>query len=107
MWHKATDERKPSHGLAYGPNVSFTDSAMKHHAGCRERPSLIFAQDGTTPIALVNGFAPNPSKVGAAPSGSCRYAGVDYAYTLIQPLEQEEKTAVKTDDHERPARAVL
>lgn len=84
-WHKAPDD-KGSRGNAYGPLVTFTDSAETLHAGCRERPSLVFGEDGVTPVALVNGFSPNPSHVGKAPSGSCRYSGVDYSYTLVQPL---------------------
>ena len=63
VWHKALDQRG-SRGLAYGPNVTFSDSLDAFQGGCRERPSLIFAKDGTTPIALVNGFSPNPTKVG-------------------------------------------
>lgn len=83
--------------------MSFSDAATLS-AGCRERPSLIFAADGHTPIALVNGFAPNPTKVGAAPSGSCRYAGVDYAYTLVQPLKQADSWTIH-QDHGRERRA--
>ena len=86
VWHKAPDERAPARGLAYGPNVTFSDSPLQLSGGCRERPALIFGKDGVTPIALVNGFSPNPTKVGARPSGSCRYAGTDYAFTLVQPL---------------------
>ena len=80
----------PNHALdAYGPNATFVDAPLIS-GGCRERPSLIFAADGTTPIALVNGFSPNPSKVGATPSGSCRYSGIDYSFTLIQPIATEQ-----------------
>ena len=71
--------------------MSFSDSAATFSAGCRERPSLVFVADGVTPIALVHGFSPNPSKVWAQPtepSGSCRYPNVDYSYTLVQPLRQ-------------------
>lgn len=84
-WQKSVDD-KGSKGLAYGPSVNFSDTATSFSAGCRERPSLIFAADGVTPIALVNGFSPDPSHVGDRPSGSCRYYGVDYSYTLVQPL---------------------
>ena len=73
------------YGRAYGPNASFADAAPLS-GGCRERPSLVFAADGTTPIALVNGFSPDPSKIGARPSGSCRYDGIDYSFTLVQQL---------------------
>eukprot|EP00966_Prymnesium_polylepis_P158088 3654062-Prymnesium_polylepis.1 len=85
-WHLAPNDADPDrYGRAFGPNASFVD-AVPLSGGCRERPSLVFAADGTTPIALVNGFSPDPSKIGATPSGSCRYAGVDYSFTLLQPL---------------------
>ena len=67
--------------------ANFTDGPSVS-AGCRERPSLIFAEDGFTPITLVNGFSPNPSDVGRRPSGSCRYSGVDYSFTLVQPVRR-------------------
>ena len=35
--------------------------------------------------------APSPTHVGDQPSGSCRYAGTDYAFTLVQPLRQRGK----------------
>jgi len=88
-WRKAESE-KGTRGLAYGPVVNFSDSNTIYSAGCRERPSLIFGRN-SIPIALVNGFTPNPSDVGKAPSGSCRYSGVDYSYTLVQPLQQNNE----------------
>ena len=88
-WHVApgVNPNGPDPG-AYNRTVHFTD-APTVQAGCRERPSLLFAADGVTPLALLNGMAPNPGKVGAVPSGSCRYAGIDYCRTLLQPLNQE------------------
>jgi hypothetical protein len=110
---------------AYLGTATFSDRTI--HAGCRERPSLVFAADGVTPIALVhgleeitppipshlilcypipshpischlissecatwqvNGLAPDPFGVNppSGPSGSCRYATHDYAFTALQPL---------------------
>ena len=99
-WRKAPNERG-SRGRAYGPVANFTDGPSVS-AGCRERPSLIFAKDGHTPIALVNGFSPNPADVGKQPSGSCRYDGVDYSYTLVQPLRQRA-SAGKEGNKEGPS----
>jgi hypothetical protein len=75
-------------GDAYRGNITFADAQI--NAGCRERPSLIFSSDGTTPMALLNGMSPDPYgvdiKQGNAASGSCRYPGHDYAFTALQPL---------------------
>ena len=76
-------------GRAYQRRATFTD-APPRDGGCRERPSLIFGTDGA-PIALVNGFDPDPSKVGSTPSGSCRFATIDYSYTLVQPLRRKRR----------------
>eukprot|EP00966_Prymnesium_polylepis_P087296 2020446-Prymnesium_polylepis.1 len=73
-------------GDAYRGRADFSDAII--HAGCRERPSLVFGEDGDTPVALVNGLAPDPFGVDppTGPSGSCRYATHDYAFTSLQPL---------------------
>ena len=41
---------------AYMDEIVFDDGSVVR-AGCRERPSLVFAEDGTTPIALMNGLS--------------------------------------------------
>jgi len=81
-WHTAPGS------MAYNRYANFTDS-QPIASGCRERPSLIFSKNGAIPIALVNGFSPNPSDIGKVPSGSCRYVKVDYSFTLVQPLNQK------------------
>ena len=75
-----------TNGDAYHGAARFSDARLA--AGCRERPSLAFAADGFTPIALLNGLAPDPFGVNppSGPSGSCRYATHDYSFTALQPL---------------------
>ena len=68
---------------AYMDKIVFDDGSVVR-AGCRERPSLVFAEDGTTPIALMNGLSPDPSHVDDQPSGSCRFSETDYAFTSLQ-----------------------
>ena len=73
---------------AFTYNVTYVDGAV-HSFGRRERPHLIFGADGVTPIALLNGLAPDPYGVnppGGGASGSCRYPTHDYAFTALQPL---------------------
>ena len=73
---------------AYTGDITFADVHI--NAGCRERPSLVFERDGTTPMALLNGMSPDPYGVdlqnGSVASGSCRYPGHDYAFTALQEI---------------------
>jgi len=55
---------------AFSTNVSYTDGTSKNFAR-RERPHLVYAADGTTPIALTSAVT---------------YAG-DASYTLLQPID--------------------
>ena len=50
----------------------------------RERPHLVYAEDGHTMLALTNGAAPGPCTQGQKP-----HAGNDYSYTLLQKINQE------------------
>eukprot|EP01043_Picozoa_sp_COSAG02_P084068 COSAG02_NODE_21967_length_768_cov_0.886398_1_plen_122_part_01 len=43
---------------AYKGQIAFDD--VRVNAGCRERPSLVFDSDGTSPVALLNGLSPDP-----------------------------------------------
>ena len=49
----------------------------------RERPHLVFAPDGVTPVALVTGAAPGPF------SSTGRGGRNDYSFTLLQKLNQK------------------
>jgi hypothetical protein len=85
-WHSHGDEH------AYPSWAAFTD-APNQTFDLRERPHLVIAKDGVTPLALTNGAAPNAAwnqrgmwapcifKVG----GDCR----EYSYNLLQAIAQE------------------
>lgn len=59
-------------GWAYGNNATYTDGEV-HTFSRRERPHMLFAPDGTTPLALSTGV---------------QYAGGygDAVFTLVQPI---------------------
>ena len=73
-----------SHGTtdAYPCHAEFEDGS---DAGfmMRERPHLVFAEDGVTPLALTNGAAVGPC------TGMTQGSKNDYSYTLLQKLNQE------------------
>ena len=58
-------------------NVTRTDGLVGHYNG--DRPKLLFARDGTTPIALTNG-------VGAGFPAGAPGMDADQTFTLLQPL---------------------
>ena len=66
---------------AYPCHVEYDDGSS---AGMmmRERPHLVFAEDGHTPLALTNGAAPGPF------TGTGRGGHNDYSFTLLQKLRQ-------------------
>ena len=71
-------------GAAYGNNVSFSDGSF-HAFSRRERPHLLFAEDGVTPIALSTGVQY------AVPQGlRCSISGAatlcDPVMSLVQPI---------------------
>eukprot|EP01064_Diplonema_japonicum_P014473 TRINITY_DN22122_c0_g1_i1.p1 TRINITY_DN22122_c0_g1~~TRINITY_DN22122_c0_g1_i1.p1 ORF type:complete len:365 (+),score=53.71 TRINITY_DN22122_c0_g1_i1:46-1140(+) len=63
------------------------DNKVQHTDGSttalstRERPKVIFAADGHTPIGLSNGVSANPE-----PWGCKDKPGVDWTYTLVVPI---------------------
>ena len=62
---------------AYGGSIEFTDGTVGKFI-MRERPHLVFAADGYTPLALTNGAAPGPMANNTNA----------YSYTLLQKLNQ-------------------
>jgi hypothetical protein len=62
---------------AYPGSVDFTDGTTGFFM-MRERPHLVFGEDGYTPVALTTGVSPGPD------SGN-RNA---YSYTLLQRIHQ-------------------
>ena len=89
MWQKAPGEGNWTDGTgmwvgparAYPRQITFTDAAPIM-LGSRERPSLIFAEDGVTPLALVTGSNPDPQRK------------TDYCVTLLQPINQESSSFI-------------
>ena len=71
-------------GYAYSNAANYSDGSWEVFAR-RERPHLLFAQDGTTPIALSNGV-----QYAAPPDVSCTIGGArtvcDPIFTLVQPI---------------------
>ena len=67
-------------GVAFGRSVTFTDTGAAFDFVRRERPHMVFAKDGTTPVAVTNGvaFADQPAP---APYGT-----ESATYTLLQPV---------------------
>lgn len=67
-------------GVAFGRTVTFTDTGAAFDFARRERPHMVFAKDGTTPVAVTNGvaFANQPAP---AP-----YDTESATYTLLQPI---------------------
>eukprot|EP01064_Diplonema_japonicum_P026915 TRINITY_DN3852_c1_g2_i1.p1 TRINITY_DN3852_c1_g2~~TRINITY_DN3852_c1_g2_i1.p1 ORF type:complete len:381 (+),score=65.11 TRINITY_DN3852_c1_g2_i1:41-1144(+) len=61
-------------------SVPHTDGSVSQMS-TRERPKLIFAVDGHTPIGLANGVSSLPE-----PWGCKTKAGVDWTYTLVAPI---------------------
>jgi hypothetical protein len=76
---------------AYPTYANFSDGSSLTYT-MRERPHLVFADDGT-PLALTTGAAPN-TQHNQLP-GSCRFKiGGDcrtYSYTMLQLLEQDSE----------------
>jgi hypothetical protein len=72
-------------GMAYGNNVSYSDGSWQYFTR-RERPHLLFADDGVTPIALSNGVQY------AVPDVACTIDGAptlcDPIFTLVQRIVQ-------------------
>jgi hypothetical protein len=66
-------------------NVANFSDAPALHMSTRERPHLIFAEDGVTPVALSNGICPVPH---CPPQGAieCKISNNNPTYTLIVPL---------------------
>ena len=63
--------------------VTHVDGTVTH-LSTRERPKLVFADDGYTPIALANGVSSNPE-----PWGCKDKSGVDWTHTLVQPIGKQ------------------
>ena len=63
-------------GIAYTAKTSFTDATAVTFPYV-ERPHLVFAKDGVTPVAVTNGV-----KLGAQPG----MQGDDQSFTLLRPL---------------------
>merc|ERR1711865_914825 len=76
---------------AYPTYANFTDGSSLEYS-MRERPHLVFAEDGRTPLALTNGAAPKTANNNIP--GSCRFKyGGDcrqYSYTMLQLIAQQE-----------------
>jgi hypothetical protein len=78
-------------GTAYGNSANFTDGTWQTFAR-RERPHLLFAADGYTPVALSNGVQ------FAAPEGvACSIGGVaatcDPVFTLVTPINSSSSSS--------------
>jgi len=68
--------------VAYPCHAEFTDGT----SACfmmRERPHLVFAEDGFTPLALTTGAASGPC------TGTTQGSNNDYSLTLLQKINQE------------------
>ena len=70
-------------GVAYTNVVNFTDGS-RHAFARRERPHLIWGQDGQTPIALSNGVQS---------AGTPNAPSEDGTFTLVQPLRTVQRAA--------------
>ena len=66
-------------------NVANFSDAPPLHMSTRERPHLIFGEDGVTPLALSNGICPVPHCPPAGAS-SCKITENNPTYNLIVPL---------------------
>ena len=64
--------------------ANFSD-APPLHMSTRERPHIIFDEDGVTPLALSNGVCPVPHCPPAGAS-SCKIIDNNPTYNLIVPL---------------------
>lgn len=69
-WHMTSDDIDGV-GYAYSPTVIYTNGSA-HSFHRRERPHLVFASDGVTPVALANGVQP--------------FSANDHTYSLVVPL---------------------
>jgi hypothetical protein len=69
-WH-TTPQTVDGLGYAYTNTVSFTNGTT-HTFERRERPHLVFASDGVTPVALTNGVRP--------------FSANDHTYSLVVPF---------------------
>lgn len=71
-------------GTAFGNNVSYDDGTSQVFSR-RERPHLLFAADGATPIALSSGV-----QFAAPPGVACDINGTgvtcDCVFSLVQPV---------------------
>ena len=74
-------------GFAYGNAANYSDGSWQAFAR-RERPHLLFAADGVTPIALSNGV-----QFAAPPGIVCKIDGnaapCDPIFTLVQPVRTD------------------
>ena len=67
-------------GNPFDNKVVHVDGSVTY-LSTRERPKVIFADDGRTPIGLSNGVSSNPE-----PWGCKDKPGVDWTHTLVQPI---------------------
>ena len=73
------------HTCAYPKNVTFEDGNT-FTFGRRERPHMVLAQDGHTPLALSTAVTAVPTTRTGHPKQLLRWP--DASYTLVQPLNQ-------------------
>ena len=67
-------------GVAFGRSVAFTDGTA-FDSTRRERPHLVMAADGVTPVALTSGV-----QYGSIPFPTQKYGPEGAVYTLLQPV---------------------
>ena len=73
-------------GFAYSNNASYSDGSWQAFLR-RERPHILFADDGVTPVALSNGVEYSvPEGVRCDVNGSATVC--DPIFTLVQPIAQ-------------------
>ena len=70
-------------GVAFGRSVNFADGTVFNSIR-RERPHLIMAADGVTPVALTSGV-----QYGTIPYPTQKYGPEGAVYTLLQPVRTQ------------------
>lgn len=75
------------HTCAYPKNVTFADGKT-FTFGRRERPHLVFAAGGHTPLALTSAVTAVPTSSTGHPKKLLRWP--DASYTLLQPINQRD-----------------